>query len=83
MAQRIDLHAAWVWDCPECGVENFERSIISALSDEEEEHMHEVHGLPPNETGFWQTAPEEVICGECQTEFKVFIDLPGNEYGLE
>lgn len=35
----IELHGAFVWDCDNCGAENFERAIEGNL---DEEHMDDI-----------------------------------------
>lgn len=39
MPEPVELHDAWMWDCLECGVENFVRAIAAAPSREELEDM--------------------------------------------
>ena len=79
ITEIVDVHPAWVWDCPECGIENFARSVVSGMTAEEEEIMRETHDLDDSETGFWQTAPLTVECFDCETEFEVHVDLPGSQ----
>ena len=33
MASHIELHPAFVWDCDDCGRENFVRSIVGEFDD--------------------------------------------------
>ncbi len=68
--QKIELHTAWQWDCPECGVENLERAVTVEMSQEDREEMMEEHGLEPGVTGDWTTQPDEVTCKSCNREFE-------------
>jgi hypothetical protein len=40
---KITLHAAYAWDCEQCGVENFCRAITVDLAEIERSHL----GVPP------------------------------------
>jgi uncharacterized Zn finger protein len=64
----VDVHPAWVFDCPECGVENFARSVVTELSESD-----------GDEGEYYQTAPDLVECYECGTEYRTHIDVPGND----
>ena len=33
MSNVIELHSAWVWDCDECGLENFNRGSEGDIGD--------------------------------------------------
>lgn len=57
----VELHPAHVWDCPECGIENFVRSIVF-----EPDAQDLQEGLEP---GMWMTAPDSVTCHSCATTF--------------
>ena len=64
MAQ-VELHPAFVWDCDECGRQNFERAIIPPFqSAEEEQHAREILNITPEE-GFPVMAPCQVSCRLC------------------
>jgi len=62
----VELSPAYMWDCPNCGRENFQRSITLAMSDEDRLHM----GLGPEESGCWQSYPDTVICRFCEQQYK-------------
>lgn len=68
MKEKIELHLAFMWDCPECGIENFCRSIVA--DEYEEAEMREEHGIEPWELGKWHTAPLLVTCKACGAEFE-------------
>lgn len=65
---KIELHPAHVWDCDECGRENFCRGIVVEPSEEERAEMEEAMG-EPFVMGDWLTAPNEVTCAHCGAEF--------------
>ena len=66
---RVELIPALLWICPECGAENFERTIVAELSDEQLKEMRDEHGIEPWEEGHFLTNPEHVNCKDCQKEF--------------
>lgn len=75
---KVELHPAFVWDCDECGRENFERAIIPPFqSIAEERHAYEALGLTPGE-GFPVVAPFTVLCRRCGTQFDTDVT---NIYG--
>jgi hypothetical protein len=58
---KAELHGAFVWDCDNCGAENFVRAVEGNL---DEEHMNEICGEPMSRF----VAPEHDIddeTGEC------------------
>lgn len=79
MSEKVELHPAHMWDCPECGRENFCRSIV--YHPEPGETMRDVvaHvlGVEPfevpddmAENSFWMTAPDKVTCAHCGEAFE-------------
>lgn len=68
----VELHPAHVWDCDECGRENFCRGVVVELSEEDKEAMIVQEGGVPEDwaTGNWLTAPELVRCVHCGIEFR-------------
>ena len=65
----VELHPAFVWDCDDCGTENFERAVFIEFDTEEEEQLaREVCGIEPEE-GFPVMAPGKVTCRQCNKEF--------------
>jgi len=73
--EKVEVHPAYVWDCPECGVENFERAAVLDLPDDEKlELMHKqgilepyqtLDDMPEGEGGLFMSQPQEVDCREC------------------
>jgi hypothetical protein len=59
MAEKVELHAAYQWDCPECGREIFERIIA----------------LPSLLDGSWISTWKplrSVKCNFCKTSFSSY-----------
>jgi hypothetical protein len=71
MTEKIELIPASMWDCPECGKENFERMIRIEKSHEDMENMKEAFGIPQEEDGEFLMRPLHVVCGSCDNEFDV------------
>lgn len=69
----IELSPAYMWDCPSCGRENFQRSILLAATEEDKEL-----GIDPNDYT-WQTYPNVVICRHCEKQFKTRHVLTNDE----
>lgn len=88
--ELVELHDAFMWDCPECGVENFLRAIRyfrNDLSPEDVEDIiedMELDGIEEFEelfsTGFaLVSAPSEVVCKQCKQEFQTLTPDEQNE----
>ena len=74
---QVELHLAHMWDCPECGRENFCRSITKEQTPDEKRQTMAKHleidpmdVTPDMMQGEWTSAPEEVECAHCSSEFK-------------
>lgn len=67
--ESVEIHPAFVWDCPECGRELFGRMIVHELSDEKLAELKEDHGVEPWEEGNFVMAPKSVICPHCNLKF--------------
>ena len=70
MMEKVEMNPAFMWDCPECGRENFARAIVPELSDEERMEMCQDYGIDPWDEGNWMTMPEKVTCHACRKEFE-------------
>ena len=68
MADRIELHPAFVWDCEDCGTENFVRAV-SDFAEDVQEKLREEYGVEDYETGSWCMAPSSVTCKYCGSVF--------------
>lgn len=69
---RVELHPAYSWDCPECGVMQFSRAIVAEITPEDQEDLAERYGGEAEEylTGHWMSKPDEVICSACGCQFE-------------
>lgn len=77
---QVELHPAFVWDCDNCGRQNFERAIIPPFqSIEEERAAYTMLDLTPGEA-FPVLAPFNVTCRSCGA---VFDTDTTNIYGDE
>jgi rubredoxin len=74
MSERVTLRGAYVWTCPECGIDQFERGIAVECSDEELIELREDHGIQPWETGNWMLMPKAVRCKVCHKKFPTVHD---------
>lgn len=68
-----DLNGAYVWDCDNCGTENWCRAIT--LSSEEAKELEAHEGIEVDDEGEWKTCPEEVTCSLCGSVYRTFDDL--------
>lgn len=74
---KARLLSAYVWDCDECGAENFERAIVAEMHEEEREEMfrsfHDLDEwaeLPDGWRDFQMvTRPDAVKCRTCGATF--------------
>jgi len=66
--QNVELHAAFMFDCPHCGRENFCRALAPSLRDEDMDAICEEGGIKND--GHWHFIlnPVSVICAYCQKE---------------
>ena len=65
MHEPVELRPAFAWDCPECGREQFARTIVAELSSEEIVQLKEQFGADPWESGYFLTRPNTVTCADC------------------
>jgi len=65
----VELHPAFVWDCPECGTEHFERAVVPEMSDEERRELQDEHGVQPWDEGDFLMMPMKVACPRCGRAF--------------
>lgn len=66
---RVELLPAFLWICPDCGRDNFERSIIIEFSPEEMKSLRDDHGIESWQTSDFITTPTEVACAGCDKHF--------------
>lgn len=67
--EKVELIPAFVWDCPECGQENFERAIVPEFSPEQMQEMRLERGIDPLEDGDFLVSPTNVECKHCGTSY--------------
>lgn len=77
---KVLLQSAYVWNCPDCGQENFVRAVSLDLTDEEKlETIAQAEGIDVDEVeieaGILQNlklmaSPEEVQCFNCCEVFE-------------
>jgi|TARA_R110000787_G_scaffold102212_5_gene208187 hypothetical protein len=65
-SETIELHAAWRWDCPECGLECWIRGLHL-----ESEHLTEAQRAVLREEEWWVLYPELVRCDHCKSGYIV------------
>lgn len=66
--KQIQLNIAWMWDCDECGEENFERSFIPESDSEDMADLLEECGQ--DEKALLCAFPFEVTCQRCGETFE-------------
>lgn len=67
--QVVEVHAAYMWDCPHCGVENWQRAVTLKMTEEELRES----GVPVEEHDKWSVctaAPCVVTCRECKSRWR-------------
>jgi len=86
---ETELHSAFVWDCDECGAENFERAIEgnideAALENAEPQVLPELLAIDAKDHGDGMMeapllvqrisiVPEYVICRSCRKTFTTTV----------
>ncbi len=65
----IELHLAFVFDCNECGRENFVRAVTCDFDDNTVAEMKEEYGIEAYDLGDWQMQPTSVKCQFCKAEY--------------
>ncbi len=68
----VQLNIAWMWDCEECGRENFERTFLPEVDPERVAELADEIGEDSGET-LLCAFPFEVVCGHCGAEFETEI----------
>ncbi len=70
MTEKIEIHPAHFFDCNQCGVENFVRSVQPVLTAKEQEELRSEHGVQPWEDGRYEAVPMTVECRNCGAKFE-------------
>jgi len=69
--QKVELHAAFMFDCPSCGRENFCRALSPSFDKEEYDSICQTEGLENDGTWNFIVNPTSVTCAYCQQELLV------------
>lgn len=70
--KKIQLNIAWMWDCDNCGEENFERSFIP---EGDPERLAELAEAVTNDPDAMLCAfPFEVKCWHCGEEYETEVE---------
>ena len=67
--QVAKLHPACVWDCENCGTENWVRCFRPTFTEEDKQELaehFEEEDIDPNDVVM---LPETVVCKECGAEY--------------
>jgi rubredoxin len=67
---RAELLPAFLWTCPSCGRDSFERTIVAELSPEEMHELREDCGVEVWQQGHFLRAPASVKCPHCSESFE-------------
>jgi hypothetical protein len=86
----VELMPAFFWICPECGIDNFIRSMVPTMNERDEEEFKrqvlDEHGVDLSEShGMFMLVPEKVKCSGCDIEFKTIpynVGEPGGDIEL-
>lgn len=73
----VELHNAYMWDCPHCGSENFQRAI--SFRPTAEDALEYGVDLSDSDECFLMTTPNYVSCRECKQRFKAASALQGGD----
>ena len=87
----VELHSAYVWDCPDCGRENFQRAVTFYLDPKDEadaEALRELYGedvdeIPEGHIPTAESYPNRVTCKHCEKEFETAPLFSGDDDDLE
>lgn len=88
----VELHPAYVWDCSECGRENWQRSVsrtipltedqihedaVEEFGEDDPEMIEKMLGMEM----MIRTCPSNVVCVHCKNEFAVALEYdPGDDF---
>lgn len=75
----VELIPAYVYDCPECGRENFVRGVVVDLPPDEMTRMREEFGYEPWDDGLFLTIPNTVTCKWCASVFSA-VDFRNGDF---
>ena len=64
-----ELRTAYVYTCDNCGRDNFVRSVVAELGEEERSEVNEIMG-EEGVGGEWVIMPDRVTCPHCKTTYR-------------
>jgi len=76
--KKIEMKPAYVWDCDECGIENFERTIVLSLEELTQDDLDQIGEellesmMNDTERGTFQSMPNHVTCRNCNIEYETY-----------
>lgn len=77
--EAVEITPAFSWTCDECGVENFNRALITEeefhLEEGEDGILHEMFGEEESIIIPFVNQPERVICRGCRHEYATFSEF--------
>jgi hypothetical protein len=79
----VDLFPFWVFDCYECGRENFCNGEDIALTEEEIEEIRRFYDMDEWEDNDFMVAPRFVKCQYCNTGFEAYEHGDGDDFDLD
>lgn len=68
--EKVELLPAFLWTCPACGLDNFERTVVVEFSPEEMQELRRLHGIKNWRQGDFLTSPKDVTCFSCKADFE-------------
>jgi rubredoxin len=70
--EKVEIHPACYWICPECGRDNFEHVITQEFSVEERDLIDDLHEMCFDgiDAGDFVIQPEDVTCKHCGEDFE-------------
>lgn len=83
---KVEIHDAFVYDCPNCGRENFIRSFSEDLTPDEVNELVDKYGEDPEywSSGCWASRPTEVTCEFCSSSYETYSwDQGDDRIGVE
>lgn len=79
--EKAVLRPAFVWTCPDCGSEHFERAIVKEGAPEDMQQLRDDEGIQPWEEGHFILAPAQVSCHRCDWTYNTQYAGRDNDEG--
>lgn len=70
--EKVELHTAYSWDCPQCGRESFVRAVVVELTPDDVIELLSVYGgdIDYWANGHWTSRPDDVTCPHCKNSWQ-------------